>query len=120
MWIFYIDPGLRTDVGHHANYCRCIVGELRAGGIKTPAFAHCEIQPALQAEFAVVPHFRVDTHAESDGDPICGWLSRFDAFTRTLEDFDRYAGLAYAAALRWPEMHWPARIVDALLAVVAD
>lgn len=83
MRIFYVDPGLRTDVGHHANYCRYIVGELRARGIETPVFAHRNIEPALQAELAAVPHFRVDTYAESDGDPICGWLSGFDAFTRT-------------------------------------
>jgi glycosyltransferase involved in cell wall biosynthesis len=83
MRVVYLDPGLRTDVGHHANYCRYIVGELRARGIETPVFAHRNVEPALQAEFAAMPHFRVDTYAESDGDPICGWLSGFDAFART-------------------------------------
>jgi glycosyltransferase involved in cell wall biosynthesis len=42
-----------------------------------------------------------------------------DATSRALDDFDRYAGLAQAAALRWPERHGPARMVDALLAMVA-
>ena len=83
MHFFYVDPGLRSDVGHHANYCRYIVGELRSRGIETLVFAHRNVEQALQSELGAVPHFRIDTYAHSDGDPICGWLSGFDAYTRT-------------------------------------
>ena len=87
MRILYLDPGLRSDVGHHANYCRYIAGELRARGIETPVFAHRDIEPALRAELGAAAHFRIDTYASSDGDPICGWLSGFDAYSRaTYED----------------------------------
>ena len=87
MRIFYLDPGLRGDVGHHANYCRYIAGELRARGIETRVFAHRDLEPSLQAELGAVPLFRVDTYAWSDGDPVCGWLTGFDSYTRmTYED----------------------------------
>jgi len=87
MRILYLDSGLRGDVGHHANYCRYIVGELRARGIETALFAYRGLEPSLQFELGAVPHFRVYTYVESDGDPICGWLSGFDSSTRaTVED----------------------------------
>jgi hypothetical protein len=74
MRFFYFDPALRNDVGHHANYCRYIVGELRARGIETLVFGRRTVVPALQAELGVVPRFRYHTYAKVDPDPFAGWL----------------------------------------------
>ena len=87
MRFLYLDPGLCHDVGHHANYCRYIVGELRARGIETLVFGYHEIAPALQAELGATPHFRAYTYTDNDNDRFCGWLTGFDTFTRlTCED----------------------------------
>ena len=87
MRFLYLDPGLSHDVGHHANYCRYIVGELRARGIEALVFAYHEIAPALQAEFGATPHFRAYTYTDNDNDRFCGWLTGFDTFTQlTCED----------------------------------
>jgi len=86
MRFFYLDPALRNDVGHHANYCRYIVGELRARGIETLVFGRRTVAPALQAELGVVPRFRYHTYAKVDPDPFAGWLIDFDNSTRTTHD----------------------------------
>ena len=80
MRFFYLDPGLQNDVGHHANYCRYIVGELRARGVETLVFAALRVKSALLSELGAIPHFRVRTYVESDGDPVCGWLTGFETF----------------------------------------
>ena len=41
-----------------------------------------------------------------------------DALVRSLNQFDRVATLAHAAALRWPEKHGPARTVDELMHLI--
>jgi hypothetical protein len=90
MRFFYLDPGLQDDVGHHANYCRYIVGELRARGVQTLVYAPLWVDQALRSELAAIPHFRVYTYAESDGDPVSGWLTGFESFARiTREDLCR-------------------------------
>jgi len=90
MRFFYLDPGLQNDVGHHANYCRYIVGELRARGVETLVFAALRVKSALLSELGAIPHFRVRTYVESDGDPVCGWLTGFETFARsTCEDLSR-------------------------------
>jgi hypothetical protein len=87
MRFFYLDPGLHDEVGHHANYCRYIAGELRSRGIETLVFGHQEVPPVLQTELGATPHFRAYTYTNSDGDPFCGWLTGLDTFTRlTCED----------------------------------
>lgn len=87
MRCFYLDPGLRYDLGHHANFCRYITGALRQRGIETAVLGHRTLTPALCDEFRAQPHFRVHTYQISDGDPISGWLSGFDLTVRlTLED----------------------------------
>ena len=55
MRVFYIDPGLHDVVGHHANYCRYIVGEFRGRGAETLVFGHRELPPALQSELGAAP-----------------------------------------------------------------
>jgi hypothetical protein len=90
MRCFYLDPGLRGDLGHHANFCRYISGALRRRGIETAVFGHIGMSPALCQEFGAQPHFRTHSYQDSDGDPISGWLSGFDLFARvTAEDLTR-------------------------------
>src|SRR5579872_1486330 len=90
MRVFYLDPGLLYPEGHHPVHCRLIAGEFAARGFETRVFSHQQIDATLKAELRAQPHFRHFTYAQSDGDPICGWLSGFDAFTRmALEDLAR-------------------------------
>jgi glycosyltransferase involved in cell wall biosynthesis len=42
------------------------------------------------------------------------------ATMQALDGFDDLASLAHAAALRWPEVHGPARMVDDLLSLIAS
>jgi hypothetical protein len=90
MRLFFCDPGLISDLGHHAESCRAIVGEARRRGIATHIFAAANVDRKLQAEFGAQPHFRVSPYSKSDGDPICGWLSGFQiSVNTTVEDFRR-------------------------------
>src|SRR5262249_46477558 len=83
MGVFYLDPALHDDVGHHANYCRYIVGELRGRGVETLVFGHEDLPARLQAELGSAAHFRVYTYTDNDDDPLCAWLTGFDTLTRT-------------------------------------
>ncbi len=88
MRLFYCDPGLINDLGHHAQSCRAIVGEARRRGIETLVFAAANVDARLEAELAARPHFRVSPYSRTDGDPYCGWLSGFHtAVNQTVEDF---------------------------------
>jgi glycosyltransferase involved in cell wall biosynthesis len=106
MRFFYLDPGLHDDVGHRANYCRYIVGELRSRGVETLVFGYHEVAPALQTEFGIALHFRAHAYTGNDDDPFCGWLTGFDRFTRlTCEDLFRLpatepADLVFAPSVR--------------------
>ena len=42
------------------------------------------------------------------------------ASCRALDHFDHIATRAYAAAMRWPEMHGPARMVDDLMSLITS
>src|SRR5690349_199345 len=87
MRVFYLDPALLDDTAHNANYCRYIVGELRARGIATRAYGHQGMPAALQGQLGAAAHFRVYTYTNNDDDPFCAWLTGFDTLTqRTLED----------------------------------
>src|SRR5262249_3065375 len=90
MRVFYLDPALLDDVGHHANYCRYIARELRGRGVETRVFGHEHLPASLQAELGATAHFRVSTYMYCDDDPFCAWLTGFETFTRkTLEDLSR-------------------------------
>jgi len=87
MRVFYLDPGLHDAVGHHANYCRYIAGELRSRGVDTLVYGHSLLPPPLQEALGAAAHFRVYTYNNNDDDPFCPWLTGFDTLTRqTLED----------------------------------
>jgi hypothetical protein len=88
--LFYADPGLRDNLGHHANNCRAIVGESRSRGIDTAILAFTRIDSDLRAELRAIPFFRVMTPWTSDGDSICGWLNAFHIGAEaTREDLSR-------------------------------
>jgi hypothetical protein len=88
--LFYADPGLRDNLGHHANNCRAIVGESRLRGIDTSILAFTHIDAELRSELRATPFFRVMTPWMSDGDPICGWLNGFHIGAEaTREDLSR-------------------------------
>jgi len=90
MRCFYLDPGLRGDLGHHANFCRSITGALRRRGVETRILGPVDMASTLCQEFGAQPHFRAHSYKDSDGDPISGWLSGFDLFVRvTTEDLAR-------------------------------
>jgi hypothetical protein len=89
MRFIYADSGLCGEMGHHANACRTIVGELRRRGIGPEILAFVTIDAALQKELGALPFFRCYTYW-MDGDPICGWLiSLHKAMEVMLEDFSR-------------------------------
>lgn len=77
MRFYYADPGLWNNLGHHANSCRYITGELRARGVETRVFAFEQVEPGLRAELGAVPLFRWYTYQTGDRDPICGWLNSY-------------------------------------------
>ncbi len=83
MTFFYCDSGLASNLGHHANSARVIVGELRRRGIETRVLAHQHVHPDLVDELGAEPWFRVNTYAVLDDDPIAGWLHSYDAAVRT-------------------------------------
>src|SRR5690349_12784121 len=77
MRFFYLDPGLFSNVGHHANTCRVVTAELRRRGIDTFIAASVRISPELQAELHATPLFSFYTYAIKGNDPVSGWLSTF-------------------------------------------
>jgi hypothetical protein len=87
---FYVDPGLRNDLGHHANSCRLITSELRRRGYAPRIFAHQSLEAGLREELGALPHFRWWTYATCDVDPIAGWLTSFMRIaTETAKDLAR-------------------------------
>lgn len=94
MRFLYLDPGLRDNVGHHANYCRYITRELRERGIEPLIFAHQRVEEALRSELGAIPYFRVSTYKQGADRGPFGWLSTFNRHSRrTLEDLSRLPDL---------------------------
>jgi hypothetical protein len=86
MRLIYADSGLKDNLGHHANYCREIVGEFRRRGFGIALLAYVGISEELKKELNAQPFFRAFTYWQNDGDPISGWLNCFDACWRTTTD----------------------------------
>jgi hypothetical protein len=94
MRVIYADPGLRDNLGHHANSCRAIRGELERRGVTVVVMALASVIPELRAELNAVPFFRAYTYSQTDGDPVSGWLNCFDTAVRaTVEDLRRLQGV---------------------------
>ncbi len=106
MRLFYLDTGLRSDIGHHANYCRYIVGGLRARAVETVVFALRTVDEGLRSELGATPYFRQWTYARSDPDPVAGWLHEFmDAARFTHQDLRQLpatspSDVVYASSVR--------------------
>jgi hypothetical protein len=81
--LFYLDPGLRNELGHHANSCRFITGAVRRRGIEAHIHAFAEITAELRSELKATAHFRHFTYHQFDRDPICGWLMAFHRAVET-------------------------------------
>jgi hypothetical protein len=77
MRFIYADPGLKTKIGHHANFCRIIVTELRRRGIEPLVLASERVIPELQTELGCKPFFVAQTYPK-DPDALCGWLKAFN------------------------------------------
>jgi glycosyltransferase involved in cell wall biosynthesis len=87
MRLIYLDPGLLSNLGHHANSCRTFTAELRRRGIEVHVFTHADLPLALQQELRATPLFRAYTYWVNDGDPMSGWLNAFSISARvTTED----------------------------------
>lgn len=110
MRVFYLDPGLHSRSGHHPVHCRLIVGELLSRGLETRVYGHVDVEAGVAAELRVRPHFRHSTYVQTDGDPLCGWLSGFYTFSRiTFDDLTRLgevsaADLVYLSSARAAEL----------------
>jgi hypothetical protein len=95
MRVIYADPGLRDNLGHHANSCRSILRELESRGIMVIVLGLASIIPELKDELHALPFFRAYTYWQTDGDPISGWLNCFEIAVRTtVEDLQRLQGIA--------------------------
>lgn len=115
MRCFYLDPGLRGDRGHHANFLRYIGGGLAARGVEVRVFGYREMAPETIQEFGAAPLFRALTYFTGDGDPICGWLTGFEQFVQTtLEDLAQLPPVE-ASDLVYLSTAWPAQLQAVLL-----
>lgn len=95
MRFIYLDAGLRHELGHHANYARSILQELRAKSVDTVVVASALVVPELRSELGAMPHFRAYARRPIDPDPIVGWLKTFEACAQlTFEDLRRINGIA--------------------------
>jgi hypothetical protein len=63
--IAYLDASLRDHMGHQANACRLIGGELRARGFELDVFASRQIGPELAATLGARPWFRLRPYEQS-------------------------------------------------------
>ncbi len=94
MRVIYADPGLRDNLGHHANSCRAIRAELLRRGMTVVVLGHTTIIPELKDELGALPLFRAYTYWQTDGDPIAGWMNCFDSSAQaTIADLGRLSGI---------------------------
>ena len=100
MRFIYADPGLKDEVGHHANACRAITGELRSRGIEPEVLAFKDASARVCEALGARPYFRAHTYWTTDGDAVCGWLSNFQrCWELTAEDLARLAPMGAGDAL---------------------
>ncbi len=78
MRFFFADPGLRNNVGHHANADRSLIQELRRRDVTLRVLAFHDVEADLQAELGAEPFFHWPLYATSDGHPLSGWLNAFE------------------------------------------
>lgn len=92
MRFFYLDTGLRNNIGHHANTCRVVTSELRRRGVEIFVAGSTQVIPELQAELGVVPFFKFYTYRMGQRNPT-GWIGWEEAFFEgvesTVEDLEK-------------------------------
>jgi hypothetical protein len=111
MRFIYLDTGLRTELGHHAVFCRNIITECRAREISTGVFAHREITKELASELGGVGFFQAYTYNSYDSDPLISWLTSFQRMAATTrEDLQGLAELDRGdiVYMNWA---WPAQLM---------
>lgn len=86
MRLIYADPGLYSNLGHHANSCRALRDAFAERQVAVETLGHRMIEPELRDELRAHPHFRCFTYWYSDGDPISGWLNAFQTTVRATEE----------------------------------
>ena len=93
MRFFYLDPGLRTNVGHHANTCRVITSELRRRGVEIFVAGSTRVDPELQAELGAAPFFKFYTYRMGRRNPDATWTGWetefFHGVETTVEDLEK-------------------------------
>ncbi len=95
MRFFYLDTGLRGDLGHHGNACKVIVEALARRGIRARVFASREVTSKLQRTLGARPHFRFHTYGAYDRDPVSGLLNNFELiWMGTCEDLERLGAMS--------------------------
>src|SRR5438309_778195 len=94
MNILYADAALVGDLGHHANYCRHIVGGLRARSMTVRVYGYTGISAALARELRAQALFRCNTYRtyasvpSERQDRLVTWLHHFEtAVNITTADF---------------------------------
>ena len=96
MKFIYLDPGITTNHGHHANSCLAITRELAKRRIETRVYAHRDIEDGLRAELSASPHFESWLYW-GDREPLCGWLKTFTtAAATTCRDIAAIKGITSA------------------------
>lgn len=87
MRLLYADPGLLNNQGHHANSCRSLRREFRRQGRPVTVLGCRDMHADLQAELGANRFFHGYTYQTlSDGDPVCGTLNAFDAWSRMVRE----------------------------------
>ncbi len=95
MRLIYADPGLMSNVGHHATICRGVLSQAHDLGLPVLVFGGVDLNPGLANELGATPLFRVSPYCATDGDALCGWLNAFlQGAHFTSEDFARLPALA--------------------------
>ena len=62
MTVIYIDPGLRTNIGHNAESGRAIITELRQRGLDIMVLGNKTVREDLQRELGVIPFFTLSSY----------------------------------------------------------
>jgi hypothetical protein len=100
--LFYCDPGLSTDLGHHAATCREVTAAFRELGWEVQVFLHRQTKKELLAELEGWPYFRAQTYATYSDDPFIGYLLSFDrAVDATREDLEMLPEISAGDILFW-------------------
>lgn len=90
MRLFYLDPALAGNQGHHATVCQNIVAQAKARGIETQVFGYHVMPNDWIEKILAAPFFRTWPYILTNGDPYCGFMNAFfDAAGTLFEDLSR-------------------------------